>query len=396
MRHAGSLLLSLFLAPLIWIATGYGLNEVNRARVQLSDGFQVEIVLGLLALLVAGGMYALLTMARLSPIGPALIGLVFFVLAAWAAFDPRSYFDTMPTDLRDGDLALTYPSLGYSAMLAVPLLATLLSPRRWRRHPHPAAAMPAGVPPYPMPAAGMPPGAVPPGGAYPLHYGQPATQGYPTPPPLPGAPYLGAPVPGAPQPARFGAPAPTAPIPVTPPTPMSAPPMSAPPMSAPPMSAAPMAAPVPPTSAPPAPVSMPPVDAPTTRIPSPVAEHETTTRLSQPPAPPLDGPTTRIPTSPTTAVPSVTPPRPPVEEQTTRIQSSPTTAPRAVSSPDDQTTTLIGAGDTEATQMLKGPPPKDAYPRPAWSAPTPPPITPPGARRPDDDLDDPEATQPAR
>ncbi|BCB79807.1 hypothetical protein Pflav_062170 [Phytohabitans flavus] len=156
MRHAGSLLLSLFLAPLIWIATGYGLNEVNRARVQLSDGFQVEIVLGLLALLVAGGMYALLTMARLSPIGPALIGLVFFVLAAWAAFDPRSYFDTMPTDLRDGDLALTYPSLGYSAMLAVPLLATLLSPRRWRRHPHPAAAMPAGVPPYPMPAAGMP------------------------------------------------------------------------------------------------------------------------------------------------------------------------------------------------------------------------------------------------
>jgi hypothetical protein len=350
MRHAGSLLLSLFLAPLIWVGTGYGLTEVNKARVQLTSGFEIEIVLGLLALLAAGGLYALLTMARLSPIGPALIGLVFVALAAWAAFDPSSYFDTMPTDLRDGDFALTFPALGYSAMLAVPLLATLLSPRRWRRYAHPAAATPAAPAPYPMPAAGMPPGAVPVGGGYPPQYG-----GQPTFAASPG--YL-APLP--PTPAFPSAPhAPTS----APPVPSSAPPSSAPP--APPL---------------------------TQRIPAqtapPRAEQEPTTVFGQPPpAPPAEAPTTRIPTSPTTA--------PPAEAPTTRIPTSPTTAvPSAPPPAGDQTTTRIGAQDTEATQLLKGPPPKDAYPRPAWSAPTPPPITPPGARKPEDDLDDPEATQP--
>lgn len=360
MRHAGSLLLSLFLAPLIWVGTGYGLTEVNKARAQLIGGFEIEILLGLLALLAAGGLYALLTMARLSPIGPALIGLIFLALASWAAFDPESYFDTMPTDLRDGDFALTFPALGYSAMLAVPLLATLLSPRRWRRYAHPAAATPAAPAPYPMPAAGMPPGAVPPGGYAP----QPtfaATPGYLAPPPPPAAPYPGSP-----------AQAPTA----FPSTPTSAPPVPVP-SSAPPM----------PSSAPPAP---------TQRIPTqtspPPAEQETTTRLSQPP--PAEAPTTRIPTSPTAAAPQ---PIPPAEAPTTRIPTSPTTAPPAATPPaGDQTTTRIGAHDTDATQLLKGPPPKDAYPRPAWSAPTPPPITPPGARKPDDDLDDPEATQPSR
>jgi hypothetical protein len=338
MRHAGSLLLSLFLALLIWVGTSYGLTEVNKSGAQLRGGFEIEILLGLLALLAAGGLYALLTMARLSPIGPALIGLIFLALASWAVFDTESYFDTMPTDLRDGDFALTFPALGYSAMLSVPLLATLLSPRRWRRYAHPAAATPAAPAPYPMPAAGMPPGAVPPGGAYaPPYGGQPtfaATPGYLAPPPA-------APYPGSPEPV-----------------PTTAFPSSAPPSSAPPA---------------------PPVAAPTQRIPTqpppPPAEQETTTRLSQPPPARLaEAPTTRIPTSPTTALPAATPPG------------------------GDQTTTRLGAQpDTEATQLLKGPPPKDAYPRPAWSAPTPPPITPPGARRPeDDDLDDPEATQPAR
>jgi hypothetical protein len=388
MRHAGSLLLSLFLAPLIWVATGYGLNEIGRTRAELVGGFEVEIVLGLAALVAGGALYALLVMARLSPIGPALIGLVFVGLSSWAAFDPTSYFDTMPTDLRDNDFALTYPALGYSALLAVPLLATLLSPRRWRRHAHAAAAT---SPQYAMPAAGMPPGAVPPGGAYAPPYGGPptfgATPGYLA-PPQPGAPsqwpggpaqgapsqWPDAPAPGAPQPARLGDPAPTAPFQAASPAPTSGPPV--------------------PSSAPPAPTSVPPapVEAPTTRIPNqtppPLAEQVTTTRFSQPP-PPADAPTTRIPTSPAAAPPAA----PPVEAPTTRIPTSSTSAAPA----GDQTTTRFGAQDTEATQLLKGPPPKDAYPRPAWSAPTPPPITPPGARKHgDDDFEDPEATQPSR
>jgi hypothetical protein len=119
-----------------------------------------------------------------------------------------------------------------------------------------------------------------------------------------------------------------------------------------------------------------------------LAEQVTTTRFSQPP-PPADAPTTRIPTSPAAAPPAA----PPVEAPTTRIPTSSTSAAPA----GDQTTTRFGAQDTEATQLLKGPPPKDAYPRPAWSAPTPPPITPPGARKHgDDDFEDPEATQPSR
>jgi hypothetical protein len=352
MRHAGSVLLSLFLAPLIWVGTGYGLTEVNQARVRFAGGFEVEIVLGLLALLAAGALYALLVMARLSPIGPALIGLVFVGLSAWAAFDPASYFDTMPTDLRRGDFALTYPALGYGALLGVPLLATLLSPRRWRRYAHAGAAAPAGPAPYAMPAAGMPPGAVPPGDAYaPPYGGRPtfgATPGYLAPPP-PGSPYPGAPQPPAPQLARLGGTAPTTAFQAAPQAPTSAPPV-------------PSSAPSAPTSGAPAPFAAAPPEPPTQRIPA------------QAPPPLAEGPTTRIPSSPTTAVPAAAPSIPVV---------------------GDQTTTRLGAEDSEATQLLKGPPPPDAYPRPAWSAPTPPPITPPGARK-DDDLDDPEATQPSR
>ncbi|GAA4680496.1 hypothetical protein [Phytohabitans rumicis] len=312
MRHAGSLFLSLFLAPLIWVATGYGTSEIFRGTRQFTSGFDLDILLGLAALIAGGALYAVLVMARLSPIGPALIGLVFLGLTTWAAFDPSSYFDTMPTDLQSGDQALTYPALAWGAVLAVPLLATVLSPRRWRRYASPPAPVPAygapmGAPGGPVPPYGLPPGATPP-----PQGGFGATPGY-----------LAQPL--SPPPPRPADPAPTTAFQASPPPPLP---------------------------------------------PPPSYLEQATTRLN-PPSPPVPSP------------PPLPPPPSPAEA-TTRI-----TAPTA-----EPTTTRLNAPDGEATQLLKGPPPPDAYPRPAWSAPTPPPITPPGARTAPDD--DPEATQPSR
>jgi hypothetical protein len=323
MRHVGSLLLALVLAPLAWVLTGIGLLKYNDVRVQFEDGLRVEILLGLLALLGAGALYAVLVLARLSPLGPALAGAGYLGAAVWYGVAPRSFLDVFPYEVGDVDLGLPIPAAGLSAVLAVPLLATLMSPRRWRRYDRPAAA-PAGAGPYPVPPGAQygPPGAP---------YGPPP--GYPAPPPLPGA---GVPVPAG----GLG--------------------MSSPaPAYAPPATTAFPAAPYPPPA------------------PQPADSAWATTQPVSPPAP---APAS-APPAPASAPPA---PRPEAVEPTTTVLAG------GGNAGDDPPTTRL---DTDATQLVKGPPPPDAYPRPAWSAPTPPPITPP--KRPSfEPDDDPEATQP--
>ncbi|MEH1128621.1 hypothetical protein [Micromonospora sp. CPCC 206061] len=316
MRHVGSLLLALVLAPLAWVLTGIGLMKYSDVRVQFEAGLRVELLLGLLALLAAGALYAVLVLARLSPIGPTLAGAGYLGAAVWYGVAPASFLDVFPYEVGDVDVGLPIPAAGFSAVLAVPLLATLMSPRRWRRHDRPAAT-PAGAVPYPVPP-GAPYG--PPGSPY----GPPP--GYPA-PPHPGA--------GVPVPAGglgMSSPAPT-------------------------MTAFPAAS-YPPAGSP---------AAPTTAF-SPVPEAAPVAPQSPPP-PPVSAP-----------------PKPAAAEPTTTVLASEASANLG----DDPPTTRL---DTEATQLVKGPPPPEAYPRPAWSAPTPPPITPPKPAGTDVEDDDPEATQ---
>ncbi|WP_213453589.1 hypothetical protein [Rhizomonospora bruguierae] len=154
MRHLFSLLVSLILAPAIWLGVGVGGNRVLAARTGNATPQHPDALLllfGLAVLLAAGLLYALLVLARLSPVGPVLAGLAYLGATGWAMFAYDSFRDLVPTDLGSLTGVGEVPAGGVAALLAVPLLLTLFSPRRWRRH-ETTAAQPV-TPAYSGPAA---------------------------------------------------------------------------------------------------------------------------------------------------------------------------------------------------------------------------------------------------
>jgi hypothetical protein len=135
MRHRRSLIISLALAPIIWGLTGFGLI-VYRAPTRFEREARLGLILGLIALIAAGALLALLVTTHLSPIGPGVAGAAYLVMATWAAIDSASLHRVLPNNL------LTYPAEGLATLLGIPLLATALNPHRWRQpeQPEPYAA----------------------------------------------------------------------------------------------------------------------------------------------------------------------------------------------------------------------------------------------------------------
>lgn len=155
MRHLFSLLVSLVLAPLIWLGIGIGGNRILAGRTggntpDKPDLFLVLVGLG--ALLAAGLLYAILVLARLSPLGPVLVGLIYMGATFWALLAYRSFLDVVPTDLGNLKGVGEVPAGGVAAVLAVPLLLTLFSPRRWRRRER-GTEQPAGAVAYSGPTS---------------------------------------------------------------------------------------------------------------------------------------------------------------------------------------------------------------------------------------------------
>lgn len=138
MRHFGSLLIAMVFAPAIFLLTGTGLSAFTSA---LDDNKAVD-PLGALAafgaLLLGGVLYGILVMARISPLGPGLAGIAALGVSGWAMFDITSYkADFAAVDVH---MAGSVGELGLGILLGVPLLATLTSPRRWRKEEYQASA----------------------------------------------------------------------------------------------------------------------------------------------------------------------------------------------------------------------------------------------------------------
>jgi hypothetical protein len=152
MRHLGSLLLALLLAPATWVLTGIGVSKFTAAQGDPA-GLDIDLAVGLAAVLGAGVCYALLILPRVSPLGLVVAGLAFLGLVVWRVADLDAFNRAVPADFFDIRLALRNPADGYAALLAVPLLATLFSTRRWRRHDHPPAWYPDPALPAYQPAA---------------------------------------------------------------------------------------------------------------------------------------------------------------------------------------------------------------------------------------------------
>lgn len=141
MRHIGSFLLAMIFAPAIFLLTGTGLSAFG-SSIEAGAINRIPGTAGALgALLLAGVLYAMLIMLRLSPIGPFLAGLGYLGMTGWALADKASYQDTFA--LLDIHLAGAVGIQGLGLLLGVPLVATVFSPRRWRRYPDAAAVAPA-------------------------------------------------------------------------------------------------------------------------------------------------------------------------------------------------------------------------------------------------------------
>ena len=129
MRHLRSILYALVLAPAAWILCGVGFDQDLTGRARDNGG--PESVGGLLLLLLAGAAYAILLFAPISPAGPLLAGLAFLGVGIWARVAPDAYAGVWPADVTKDGFNVSTPGYGLALLLAVPLLSTALSARRW-------------------------------------------------------------------------------------------------------------------------------------------------------------------------------------------------------------------------------------------------------------------------
>lgn len=186
MRHLGSLVLSLIAGALIYVLLGVTFVKWGEALGESGGSKYGDFAIAIGAVLVAGGLYALLVLARLSPLGLVLLGLLYYVVAFWAFFSLSSFSDLMPHSIagvEGAGLAAAGPDL---ILVGTPLLATIFSPRRWRRW----GSAPAAV----APAPGYSPPPVAPGG---YQAPAPVAGGF-------GAPTYGSPSPSTPSYAAPG------------------------------------------------------------------------------------------------------------------------------------------------------------------------------------------------
>jgi hypothetical protein len=206
-RHLGSVLLALLLAPLGFVLAGRGLGGLAEVASEAPRAEQTDyfaIVTASAATGLAGLLLALLTIARLSPIGPALAGAGYLWVGVWALRDRDQLLDTVPGRLAGLDDDRFALAATVAPLLAVPLLVTLFIPRRWRGRdrPEPVPGAVYGKRRY------TPPGATPPPGPLPA----------PAPPPRPLS-KLPPPPPAPPPPPPRVAPPPPPPPAVPPPPP---------------------------------------------------------------------------------------------------------------------------------------------------------------------------------
>lgn len=142
MRHIGSLFLALLLAPLVLPLAGRGLVGLAEAAEVTQESGQTDhfgIVASASAVGLAGLIFGILTMTRISPLGPTLAGLGYLAVGSWALSDPADFLARVRGDLIGLTDAEVILAARMALLLAVPLLLSCFLPRRWRRQERPGA-----------------------------------------------------------------------------------------------------------------------------------------------------------------------------------------------------------------------------------------------------------------
>jgi hypothetical protein len=168
MRHLGSFLVGVLVAPAAWLLLAIGQPQTAHTVTRYLDSRTYDTVdlLGPVGYLAAAGLLlGLLACLRLSPVGPALAGAAYTAVYVALFVDPLRTVDAIPEQV---DLWFLHAqprvpvANGTLAFVAVCLLVALLSVRRWQRWPaagpqaasRPGAMEPSPEPPPTLPAAG--------------------------------------------------------------------------------------------------------------------------------------------------------------------------------------------------------------------------------------------------
>jgi hypothetical protein len=128
-------MLALLVAPIALVLAGRGLGGLAGAAAARQDAFTTSTAAAALGL--SGLFYALLVMIRFSPVGPFLAGLGYLSVGVWALADPAGFGAALrrdPVSLVDLDAELL-AAAEVAPLLAVPLLITVFSGRRWQGRP---------------------------------------------------------------------------------------------------------------------------------------------------------------------------------------------------------------------------------------------------------------------
>ncbi len=134
MRHVGSIVLSIISAPIIYVLTGVGMVKFGQNAGPVASGAannwtDVGIAAG--SIVVAGALWAVLTMVRMSPLGPLIAGLLLIGAEVWGLLDQSDLVKLFGTSVMGVNGAAEMPLNGPALLMAIPMLATIFSPRRW-------------------------------------------------------------------------------------------------------------------------------------------------------------------------------------------------------------------------------------------------------------------------
>ncbi|GAB3864634.1 hypothetical protein ACFPIJ_03525 [Dactylosporangium cerinum] len=138
MRHLGTLITAIVVAPLAWVLLAIG---QQRSVAAFSGDLQpAEFVRPLLVLAAAGLLLGVLGTLRFSPLGAMVIGIVYILSDTMLLVSPSAVMRVFTDDLHVADrhIDLTEPIRSGTAMvLGVLLLVGAASVQRWRRWPRP-------------------------------------------------------------------------------------------------------------------------------------------------------------------------------------------------------------------------------------------------------------------
>jgi hypothetical protein len=151
MRHLGSLLAGVLIAPVAWVLIALGQQKsASTISSWVSDStyHTADLIAPAAYLVAAGILLGLVATLRISPLGAVVAGAFYVGVYATLFVNPLSAMKTIPNRLSGLGQAVD-PRVpvanGTLALIGVALLIAAFSAKRWRRWPVPApAAVPAG------------------------------------------------------------------------------------------------------------------------------------------------------------------------------------------------------------------------------------------------------------